>query len=1295
MVSSLLRGAFSSCARRLSALLLVILIGPSLALGQSTSTTVYVDRNGPENGDGTSFKKALLTIQAGIDKAASGAQVRVANGTYHERVTLKTGVSVWGGYSGSTSDTVRNPTRYKAIISSDGVAGVSSGTVIMSGVTNTRLDGFTVTGARTFSAGGGVYCASANNTNQILNCFITGNQPQYGTGAGIYCRGASPMIADCVIAGNTGGAAGGGIVLDASSSPTIMECTIRFNTTYGIACGTGCSPQIVNTILANQSGTAVAALAANANPLLIHDLFFKNALNYRGSDGTPLNSVNLINMTVTGSYGNVAGDPLLDTGDILAFKLHAGSAALDRGLLTATQAIDIEGNARPGTDKLLDIGADEATSNWTPTQDHTAPVSTIAPLPVVVIGPVINITTAASDDGSGFAKLYLFYRRNGGSWKKYGTSYTTSPIPFGQVSIDGDGFYEFYTQAVDVAGNVEPAPAQPKASTTLFLFAPGPRFYVNAAATGKNTGKTWADAFTSLNRALSAGAATGGVKEIWVARGTYTPAGPGGDRTASFRLISGAVMYGGFAGTETSLSQRNPAVNVTILSGDLNGNDAQAAKTTATSDNSYHVVDASGVAAGTLLDGFTVSGGVAAGSGEAANGGGLYINAGRPTLRNLKITGNQTGDGPDTVTLSNAGAGVGAGIYCTTGSQVKLILCTISGNRTGHGGRSNTVSASNPVFNYGNGGNGGGIFSRGSALTLTTCTVAGNVTGYGGTVLGAITAGHGGHGAGIYGEAGSSFAVSDSTISGNVTGTGVNADQGDTYAGGNGGNGAGFYATGSAASFINTQITNNVTGAGACGLFGGAGGSGAGIYFAQGTSPLTLTRSAVSKNTTGLGGGSRGLTGPGGDGGGIVVARSKAALTGCQVNANRTGNSGSDLSQAMGSSGGQGGGIFATSSTLNLTQCNVNQNQTGAGASSFASLSGPGGNGGGIRCLTTTATLVNCVLAGNGTGVGGGFGSASGGTGANAGLQAASNVEAGSGGNGGAIASTGLAGLNVWYCTVAYNTAGRGGYGLTAARNGANGLAGGIYYTTTSIVAAKNAAYATTGTQTVKKGPSAQIADVILWGNQEVSSVGEAAQIRGNVNVKYCDIQGLTGSLGGVGNIGQDPQFRRSELLNLHLRAGSPAIDKGSRLNGVTTVDLDGAGRPFDGDGKGAVTGDRSDYDMGAYEYHGVNVGPTVTSINATGSNPTAASQAGYQVFFSEPVTGVDAGDFTLNVTGCTGAAIASVSGKGSVYTVTVSTGSGDGTLRLDLKDSGTGIVNVSGQPLREGAMGPVYTVNK
>jgi hypothetical protein len=58
-----------------------------------------------------------------------------------------------------------------------------------------------------------------------------------------------------------------------------------------------------------------------------------------------------------------------------------------------------------------------------------------------------------------------------------------------------------------------------------------------------------------------------------------------------------------------------------------------------------------------------------------------------------------------------------------------------------------------------------------------------------------------------------------------------------------------------------------------------------------------------------------------------------------------------------------------------------------------------------------------------------------------------------------------------------------------------------------------------------------------------------------------------------------------------------------------------------------------------------------------------------FRVIFSEFVVGVDTGDFDLALTYITGASVTSISGSGDTYLVTASTGSGDGSLRLEFVD--------------------------
>ena len=92
-----------------------------------------------------------------------------------------------------------------------------------------------------------------------------------------------------------------------------------------------------------------------------------------------------------------------------------------------------------------------------------------------------------------------------------------------------------------------------------------PQVFVNANATGNNDGTSWENAFTSLQQAINT-AESCNINEIWVATGTYKPA----DQTSPFSFPANVTLLGGFNGTETTAVERNPALNLTILSGDLN-----------------------------------------------------------------------------------------------------------------------------------------------------------------------------------------------------------------------------------------------------------------------------------------------------------------------------------------------------------------------------------------------------------------------------------------------------------------------------------------------------------------------------------------------------------------------------------------------------------------------------------------------------------------------------------------------------------------------------------------------------
>ncbi|MBK9778901.1 MAG: right-handed parallel beta-helix repeat-containing protein [Anaerolineales bacterium] len=117
----------------------------------------------------------------------------------------------------------------------------------------------------------------------------------------------------------------------------------------------------------------------------------------------------------------------------------------------------------------------------------------------------------------------------------------------------------------------------------------------------------------------------------------------------------------------------------------------------------------------------------------------------------------------------------------------------------------------------------------------------------------------------------------------------------------------------------------------------------------------------------------------------------------------------------------------------------------------------------------------------------------------------------------------------------------------------------------------------------------------------------------------------------------------------------------------------------------GAGTGN-GDFFAGEIYVNNKNA-PSVTSILRADPSPTTAGSVGFTVTFSEPVTGVDAADFAATVIGLSDAGAASVNGAEAAYTVVVNTGSGSGSLRLDLVDNDS-ILDAAGSPLGGAGMG-------
>jgi hypothetical protein len=309
-------------------------------------------------------------------------------------------------------------------------------------------------------------------------------------------------------------------------------------------------------------------------------------------------------------------------------------------------------------------------------------------------------------------------------------------------------------------------------------------WYVDDDGDAENGCTSWEVACPELQTALSI--ATAG-DQIWVAQGTYIPSeqtDPKDSRSATFQLKSGVGIYGGFAGSESTLEKRAALFDQTILSGDLDGDD-DFATCTANDDcsfdqgglcsagyciipdnngeNSYNVTRASDTDNTAILDGFTIAGGTAVCGGcdeVRRRGGGLWNVAANPTIRNCLFRGNiadeggaianRVGSDPTIIScafVGNAAWGAGGSAMLSSGGAVPHVSnCSFISNH-----QMGITSAGGAVFNFaifepsyytncmfvGNldRSHGGGMHNLGSDVVLTNCLFAYN-SAYGGASSG-------------------------------------------------------------------------------------------------------------------------------------------------------------------------------------------------------------------------------------------------------------------------------------------------------------------------------------------------------------------------------------------------------------------------------------------------------------------------------------------------------------------------------------------------------------------------------
>lgn len=271
-------------------------------------------------------------------------------------------------------------------------------------------------------------------------------------------------------------------------------------------------------------------------------------------------------------------------------------------------------------------------------------------------------------------------------------------------------------------------------------FVAGRIIYVDADASGANDGSTWQDAYKYLQDALADANSAQKPVEIRVAQGVYKPdqrvGVTPGDRTATFRLINGVTLKGGYAGFgEPDPNNRDITLYESTLSGDLLGNDVDVNDTSGLlneltrTENSLTIVKGYRTNVTAVLDGFTVTGGnydivVPDSRGYPLPGAGMDNFSGSPTVINCTF-------------IRNSAKGGAAGICNRVNSNPTISTCTFKANMGG--GMRNTGmynSGSNPTVltSTFSSNSGGGMINDFSSPTVLGCRFIGNSATYGGAM---------------------------------------------------------------------------------------------------------------------------------------------------------------------------------------------------------------------------------------------------------------------------------------------------------------------------------------------------------------------------------------------------------------------------------------------------------------------------------------------------------------------------------------------------------------------------------
>lgn len=498
---------------------------------------IYVKTSG--TGDGSSWDNAAGNLQQAIETAIlyePYATVWVAEGTYTNSYSfqVKEGQRLFGGFAGNEPANYdlnqRDFNAHASVLDGGGTMRVLYQSDTLSAATAALIDGFTLRngsadrGAGAYllknatlshctvennmasNLGGGIYAEEAT----VENCFVVNNTAS-GPGGGIYAKNAKTIQSHI---GNNEAETGGGVL---AINSDLLQCNIVRNDNDGLCVQADDRNSFVhldNSILWGNEGNNIHYLSnmAQANTIVKHCAI--EGWNNTDNGNLPLSEDN------AGAFGPWFVEPSTEAGltqELGDWQLQEASLCIDAG-------------------------------------------ENVASLPDYDIIGANRIQNGRTDMGA--------YE------SPYGAQCMETDIR--DVSIRQGETYEFYDVVLSEAGTYEHRWTEGSCDSLVMLHLHVTNVvYVSENGSGLKDGSSWDNALdgnTTMDNgytklACSLAEATP-YTEYWLTDGTYTPCGDQ-DNTKSFTLNEGVRIYGGFAGTENAIDERDPEHEATVFTGEL------------------------------------------------------------------------------------------------------------------------------------------------------------------------------------------------------------------------------------------------------------------------------------------------------------------------------------------------------------------------------------------------------------------------------------------------------------------------------------------------------------------------------------------------------------------------------------------------------------------------------------------------------------------------------------------------------------------------------------------------------